>query len=37
MTTQEILSNATDKMEKAVASLKKEFANLEKTVEKSFK
>lgn len=28
MTTQEILSNATDKMEKAVASLKKEFANV---------
>ena len=28
MTTQEILSNATDKMEKAVANLKKEFANV---------
>lgn len=28
MTTQEILSNATEKMEKAIASLKKEFANV---------
>ena len=28
MTTQEILSNATDKMEKAVSSLKKEYANV---------
>ena len=28
MTTQEILSNATDKMEKAIASLKKEYANV---------
>ena len=28
MTTQEILSNATDKMEKAISSLKKEYANV---------
>ena len=28
MTTQEILSNATEKMEKAIASLKKEYANV---------
>ncbi len=28
MTTQEILSNATEKMEKAIANLKKEFANV---------